>query len=164
MGFPVPLVFFQVPLGISVHGAERTLYLMCAFVWRVRVCGNSHFVSLAADACCRGWCVGNHRKQRKEGKASSLVSGVLSFALPVPQILSSISRWLCWRRQKHRGKERGGGKGLEYVGVFFLFSKCVRACVRAIVCMFSVSKILLKFFPLIYIWVIENCREKRGGW
>jgi hypothetical protein len=63
-------------------------------------------------------------------------------------LLSAVG---CVEDAKNTEEKRGGGKGLEYVGVFFLFSKCVRACVRAIVCMFSFSKILLNFFPLIYI-------------
>jgi hypothetical protein len=120
--------------------------------WRVRICGNSHFVSLAADACCRGWRVGNHRKQGKEGKASSLVSG---FCLLLSRyrrfcLLSAVG---CVEDAKRQEKRRGGGGG-GGVRVWNMlgFSSCSQsACVRACVCMFSFSKILLKFFPLIYI-------------
>jgi hypothetical protein len=97
---------------------------------RVRVCGNSHFVSLAADVCCRRWRVGNHRKQRKEGKTSSLVSGFCLLLSPYRRfcLLSAVGSV---EDAKKTEEKRGGAgcKGLEYVGVFFLFSKCMCVCV-----------------------------------
>lgn len=103
---------------------------------RVRVCGNSLFVSLAADACCRGWRFGNHRKQRKEGKASSFVFG---FCLLLSRyrrfcLLSAVG---CVEDAKKTEEKRGGGEGVRVWNMLEFSScsqsKCVRACVRVYV-------------------------------
>jgi hypothetical protein len=52
---------------------------------------------------------------------------------------------------KRQRKREGGGEGVR-VWNMLEFSSCSQnKCVRACVCMFSFSKILLKFFPLIFI-------------
>jgi len=98
--------------------------------------------------------------QTKKGRKGELVGfWILSFALPVPQILSSISRWLCWRRQKDRKREGGGVRVWNMLGFSSCSqSACVRACVRVYV--FFLED-FAEIFSFDLHWVIENCREKK---
>jgi len=76
-------------------------------------------------------------KERKERRARWF----LDFVFCSPGTADSVfyQPLVVLKTQKDRKREGGGVgcKGLEYVGVFFLFSKCVRACVRACVCFLS---------------------------
>jgi len=74
-------------------------------------------------------------KERKERRARWF----LDFVFCSPGTADSVfyQPLVVLKTPKRQEKRGGGCKGLEYVGVFFLFSKCVRACVRACVCFLS---------------------------